>query len=419
MNERHFLNLCKSEVEEKLNWPPSKDWRQRDYVNLLSLIEQESGISLSLSTIKRIWKADYSGTPQPATLDALAQFIGYQNWLEFKSRNQEKPGRTTSPEKRPINLRLSLALLISLIILIGIYFLFSPGKKVQPIPTPSAKLTVKNSSPLGVPNTVIFSYKLDEIEADSFFIQQSWNRFRRESIRKEDSILTTTYYYPGAHKASLLADEEILAQTTLHIQTEDWIALSRKGLADPAPLYLPIDSSHSEGLLRVSSKELSRVQQEQNPERLLSYYYVNEFEGLDQQQYRLKLRLKNDSLPNIACPILSLMLLGTEDMHFIPLTTVGCIGNLNLKIGPELIEGKNADLSFLGTNIFAWHELEFRRDKYKYEIYLDGKSVYTLVAEGEIGDLIGLNVNFSGSGRIDFVEVAITQKQQLIYREDF
>jgi len=314
MNESHFLNLCKAAVEEKLNWPPSKDWRQRDYVNLISMIEKESGISLSLSTIKRIWKADYSGRPQPATLDALAQFLGYPNWLEFKSSNQEKPEQTTSPEKRLINLRLSLALLISLIILIGIYFLISPDKKVKPISAPSANLIVKNALPSGVPNTVIFRYKLDEIEADSFFIQQSWNRFRRESILKEDSILTATYYYPGAHRASLLADEEVLAQTTLHIHTEDWIALSRKGMADPTPFYLPIDSSHSDGLLKVSSEELSQVQQEQNSERLLSYYYVNEFEGLDQQHYRLKIRLKNDSLPNIACPILSLMLLGTEDM---------------------------------------------------------------------------------------------------------
>ena len=84
--EIDFLNACKSLIEEKLDWPPSENWRQRDFLNLINLIENESGISISLSTIRRLWKVDYSGTPQPSTLNALAKFLAYEDWLDFKSK---------------------------------------------------------------------------------------------------------------------------------------------------------------------------------------------------------------------------------------------------------------------------------------------------------------------------------------------
>lgn len=417
MNESHFLNLCKAAVEEKLNWPPSKDWRQRDYVNLISLIEKESGINLSLSTIKRIWKVDYTGTPQPATLDALAKFIGYQDWLDFKTHQALNPKQSERVTSTPSRNKKTHFLLVAILALVFLALFWFKGIDRAASAHDGVKFSTKNSSLFHVPNTVIFHYELDGVEGDSFFIQQSWNRFRREKISKEDSVLTSTYYYPGAHKASLIANEEIIAQSDLKILTMNWIALSRKDMVDPAPLYLAIDTVAADGKLKVRPNELKLPIP--NPKLMLSYYYVKEFEGLDQQAYRVKLALKNDSLPKLACPQISIMLLGTEDMHFIPLSTPGCIGNLGLKIASKIIDGKRADLSVFGTDIFSWHEIEFQRDKNHYEIRLDGQVIYSLDVAAEIGELIGINVNFSGNGSLDYVELGNPQASSPIYREDF
>ena len=86
-SDLHYLKTCKALIEKKLSWSDSTTWKQRDFLNLISLIEKESGISLSLSTIKRLWSKDYGRTPQKSTLDALAVFIGFKDWLDFKSIN--------------------------------------------------------------------------------------------------------------------------------------------------------------------------------------------------------------------------------------------------------------------------------------------------------------------------------------------
>ena len=87
-SETPYVQHIKKLVEEKLGWIESGKWKQRDYWNLLELLEEESGISISLSTIKRIWKPDFEGSPHPATLDVLAQFVDYKNWLDFKNSTQ-------------------------------------------------------------------------------------------------------------------------------------------------------------------------------------------------------------------------------------------------------------------------------------------------------------------------------------------
>ncbi|MEI9809516.1 MAG: hypothetical protein WDO16_17520 [Bacteroidota bacterium] len=41
--------------------------------------------------------------------------------------------------------------------------------------------------------------------ADSFFIQQSWDKNRRVKIDKHSHTLTDIYYEPGYHIAKLIA----------------------------------------------------------------------------------------------------------------------------------------------------------------------------------------------------------------------
>lgn len=82
--EKIFLDECKKRVEEKLNWADSSEWKQRDFQNLSELIFESTGVLLSLSTLKRLWKNNTDSIPHPGTLNALAQFLGYKNWVALK-----------------------------------------------------------------------------------------------------------------------------------------------------------------------------------------------------------------------------------------------------------------------------------------------------------------------------------------------
>ena len=246
---------------------------------------------------------------------------------------------------------------------------------------------------------------MEGIDADSFFIQQSWNQLNRERVSEADSIFTSTYYYPGAHHAKLIANDKIIAETTLKIKTEAWIAASRLGFMDNLPIYLDTKKEATNGILSISEAQLKQSRPELDPALQLSYYYVNDFVGLDKNNFKLKLRLKNDSLLNIPCPIMSILVLGTKDMHLVPLTSPGCIGNINMKLGDQVIEGKNTNLSAFGTNVYDWQLVELSRRDQNFEVRLNEELIYTLSADGDIGQIIGINVNFAGSGAIDFVEL--------------
>ena len=89
-----LLDSCKTAIEEKLGWGEVRSWKQRDYECLSKLIQEQTGISLSLSTLRRIWKPNYAATPHPSTLEALARFAGYESWHELQreaNTREEEP----------------------------------------------------------------------------------------------------------------------------------------------------------------------------------------------------------------------------------------------------------------------------------------------------------------------------------------
>jgi len=100
--EHSFIEKIKHLVECRLEWVGSSEWKNRDYEYLSELIFEKTRISISVSTLKRIWHNDRLRTPHNSTLDALALFLDYENWNDFKSklRNEIKPA---SKEDDPIN----------------------------------------------------------------------------------------------------------------------------------------------------------------------------------------------------------------------------------------------------------------------------------------------------------------------------
>ena len=116
VTEATYIKRCKELVEEKLDWGDSREWKQRDYEFLSDLIYEKANIMLSLSTLKRVWNKDYSSLPRQSTLDALAIFLDYKSWNDFKKNqfeflNQNGNGNSvTSFNKEPFIDKMKLKL---------------------------------------------------------------------------------------------------------------------------------------------------------------------------------------------------------------------------------------------------------------------------------------------------------------------
>jgi hypothetical protein len=79
--------------EANTGWGDSDEWSNHDFKILSAKIKQRTGVALSHVTLKRVWgKVKYESRPTTHTLNTLVQFLGYENWLDFKLQNSNEAG---------------------------------------------------------------------------------------------------------------------------------------------------------------------------------------------------------------------------------------------------------------------------------------------------------------------------------------
>src|SRR5580693_606006 len=86
--EEILKEKCKDLIEAKLGWGGSEAWSNRDFDTLSDKIFEVTGVTLSQTTLKRIWgKVKYDSAPTVTTLDTLARFLGFEHWRDFRQQH--------------------------------------------------------------------------------------------------------------------------------------------------------------------------------------------------------------------------------------------------------------------------------------------------------------------------------------------
>src|SRR3569833_536812 len=170
-----LLEKAKKLVEDDSGWGDSKDWTNSDFMALSEKIKERTGISLSHVTLKRLWcKVKYDSLPNTHTLDTLVQYLGYENWRAFKSRNgngvsliataepvsaapvAEEIKNEAPAKKRKPYLKAGLFIICIAAIVVSI---LSTRKKTPPVITDGDyKFSSNKVVSVGLPNSVVFKY---------------------------------------------------------------------------------------------------------------------------------------------------------------------------------------------------------------------------------------------------------------------
>src|ERR1700761_2936248 len=86
--DEQFIEKARTCIESRMGWGNSEQWTNQDFLALSEKIREQTGVTLSHVTLKRIWgKVKYDSLPNPHTLDTLARFAGYDNWRDLRSKN--------------------------------------------------------------------------------------------------------------------------------------------------------------------------------------------------------------------------------------------------------------------------------------------------------------------------------------------
>jgi len=270
----------------------------------------------------------------------------------------------------------------------------------------------------GVPNTVIFNYDVSNIEADSFFIQQSWNPRDRTRIDPKKNHFSAIYYTPGFHHARLMVNDSVVATTRVHIKSDGWFAALRYDPQDTHPLYLDRRRLKRDGLLQTSLDDLKAAGVDVQKNFIYRYYNIRDFENVTSNNFVLETRMRNDSLLSQACPDAEIMIVCEEGICFVPITTKGCVSNLGVQMGEVYKGGNDHDLSALGTELQEWQTLRIENKNRNATIFLNDVAVERIKYEQDYGKIVGFIFTFNTPGAVDFVRLK-NEAGAVVYADEF
>ncbi len=418
MNEL-CLQECLLLIEKKLGWGPSKDWLNQDFQLLSDRIFEETRIRLSITTLKRVWgKVSYNSAPSISTLNTLALFLGHENWSTFKQKNQTSVNAPVTKKSfaytRPL-----VALLLILLAASTVVVLASGSKDALDSYTQAELDKVQFSShpiALGLPNSVVFNYDFADINPDSCFIQQSWNKALTFAIDKQGKEASGIYYYPGYFRAKLVANNQVLKEHDIHIRTNGWMGTMGAG---DMPRYLYKEDLQQQGALKLSEAMFSEVHALETEEApLLTYNFFDDFGRVSGTDFEFETRFRNTyRKSNGICQHTRILIHGKDGVLIMPFSIPGCISDLQVFMMGMTIDGKSNDLSAFGTDIHNWQDLKCISKDGQIQLYLNGELIREFTAPTTIGEVVGFKYRFMGAGEIDYVK--LTGSNGIALEEDF
>lgn len=391
-----FVQKCISLIENKLNWGDALTWNNSTFLELSEEIQKKTGILLSVTTLKRIWgKVSYNNAPSTSTLNALALFIGYRSWRDFKNTSE-----VTKPLTN-INKIISknLGIIFTSAVIMAILFISIYSMKINAIEKVDySNIKFKSTSVTNaIPNSVVFDFNINKVNSDSIYIQQFWDPTKTIKISNKQNQATGIYYYPGYFRAKLLIDGEIKKEHDLFIKSNGWLATIDYS---PIPKYI-----YNINNLSFASDILDEIKSIEKP-ITTTFHYINKFEGFSGDNLKLTSIIKNSFNEKWAvCQKTSIIIVGTKSAIIIPFSLLGCSSELNGMISEISLNGKKQDLSKLTTNFSNDNKITIEVNNKNVTVFINNNIVFAKKYQNSIGSLAGIRYKFLGVGSVKSIQL--------------
>jgi transcriptional regulator with XRE-family HTH domain len=438
VSDHALVAICMAEVCHRAGFLEQAGLVQRDLQFLSDSIESRTGVLISVSTIKRLLNGQFSRLPQIATLDALARFLDFPDWQQFKvakaplltgpaaahgggekiaASTRAGGEKTRAPGRRFVRLRVLLFISLLILATLGLFAVIRVGRPgLANIGKAQFSATKVTSNDL--PNTVVFRYNIDSVTADSFFIQQSWDVHRKVRIYKQNYTLTDIYYEPGYHVAKLIANNRIIKTIDVSIPTDRWFFYSKDRKPRSQPKYLVAANGIKDGAMQLTRDDLAAAGidfGEQN--EYCQVYFPSRIEG-SSDNFVLKCRIRMAVASHSACPLIMPEIFCQRYFMYFQTAPKGCTSELTAQFGDNLLNGKTQDLSSLGSDLSDWQNVEFAVRNDSVDIRINGSRLLSTVFHKSCGLITGLGFISNGLTAVDSVNLQTTNGK-VLYHNDF
>jgi hypothetical protein len=428
VTDETLIRQVKKLFEEKTGWGDSTKWTNQDFLRLSELIQEQTGVTLSHVTLKRVWgKVKYDSLPNTHTLNTLVQFLGYESWRDFAAKHPDTPDpqpalrdpQSTLPHpprhRRPMreSLRRAVWIAVPLVVILLLLVLLH-GQQPAPL-SQDYSFSSKKVVTSGVPNSVIFDYDATRSPDDSVVIQQSWDTTRRVKVPKTGHQYTSVYYYPDFYHATLQVQNKVVKTHSLLIGSNGWLPLVEQS---PVPVYFKKEEVIRDGKMSLPvSKILEKnIPMQPHPPTVM-FTNVGDFGEIYSDHFVFETSLKNDYAEGSAvCQRTRVYLLCEGTAIWIPLCSPGCVSTVDLYFTYFYTSGKREDLSAFGVDFSNYVKLRVESDSGRAKILINDKLAYTIPRHIIRSKIIGIMTRFEGTGSIDYVSLS---NGKVSYRDNF
>jgi hypothetical protein len=388
--ENIHIRKCLDLIETQFNRGKSADWTTYDFEKLSEAILEQTGVTLSLTTLKRIWgKLPYNNIPATTTLNTLAQFSGYKDWRDFK--------------QVPVPLKIKRTVSFKwrywapgLLCLFIIVYLLSSGKTMH---TGTYTFSSNKVISKGVPNSVVFKYDASAAGTDSVFIAQTWDVSRKRAVSRDKKEYSSIYYYPGYFRAKLMVGKQIVKEHDVMITSGGWVVTIDN---NEVPIYLKKEEFQRDKVIEVDEKTIRSYNLTLQPVApSLRFFNVLDLGGIKTDSFYFETSVKSDFKEGSAvCQQVEILLLCKNDVIIIPLCAKACIGNLSLAAAGKMVQSKDADLSKFGCDLSQWVKLRVESQHRHMRFLVNGEEAYALDFPNPPTDIVGVQYRFHGVGAV-------------------
>lgn len=418
--EAFLVQKCRTAIEQQLGWGSGEDWSTQDFEALSAKIMEKTHVQLSAVTLKRIWgKIKYDSRPTITTLNALAQFVGYENWRAFKqeqnavsSDEAESLDEVAPPVTPPVKFDKGIIWAIAIVGLAGLVYAVWPSNET--LDASRFAFSSKKVVDVGVPNTVVFDYDASAANPDdSVFIQQTWDKRLSRQVGREQKQHTSIYYLPGFFQAKLRVNDQVVKEHNLFIKTNGWLTAVE---LSPVPVYFEADAARKDGYFGLSKEQVESKNISLQPQApWVGYYNIDNLADVYSNDFVFEAEVKNDYREGAAaCQHSEVRVTFEGAALVIPLSIPGCVSELAFRDR----NGKKADLSAFGVDFSDWVKVRAEVKDTLGFVYVNGKKADEFSVKMDPMKFAGVGFRFQGTGSVHFVRMA-NHKGNIKYEEDF
>lgn len=422
---RTVIEKCKNEIISKYLGINNYNLKHTDFLKLSDEIYNATNISISISTLRRVFKENFSGYPQISTLDAFAKYLGYNDWKTYLKENTisnekglEINKRRLIPGKKVIY-GISGTILIALILYL-IYFKFKSSETNYE----NVEFSYQDFDHTEMPVTVYFRYNLHGIKCDSASIQPlGWATAAMGdefSIDPSDSIASYSYLWPEPFTAKLTVDGKIVKQLKIKLVTNTWKASLSNMKNTFYVKYFDDKEIYTQGKLAFSDNVLINNNFSKDDIEKTAFHLFKDFHDIDGDTLHFETRIKNCLLVRTEEGGNTTLFLFFENaMIQLPLALVKSIqGELHYIAINKYFSSKKNNLSFLYTNLEEWNLLRIETNDKTFKLSINDSLVFETKYDINAGKLTGIRYVFNGMGEVDYVRF-YNNDNRLIYNDEF